>query len=527
MDKLSKSKIMIMRNHYLHTLFMLAFCINAGAQTIAFQGFEGAIVNEWQISSGATLISNNPGSGDAPADSRIRTGDYSWQVNQDTGTLELAPAMIMGKTGVKVIIRLSSTSKNMNQGADPKDKVMVFLNVDGAGFPVTPDVTLKGNSNAKWDYDATLTAFTMAGNPLEVSAPQGGLSNNNYAAIEVSVPDDASSVALRIIASNNAVREVWNIDDIELIAASTEVFFNSTTATVLEGAGTYNLDVSILGADPDNATTAVVALISGAVADLGDYMPQMVTFSAGSSADQTVTLTLTDDALFEADQTYTLQIQNVSGGNEAAAGVNDEFVLTVYDDETPNIVINEICGKPDLDTNGDGVVEQREDEFVELVNISGETVDISGWTISDRTKVRHVFPDPTVLGPDIGIVVFGGGTPTGIPSLVNTASTTNLQLTNGGDDVIFARPSGVVVDAYTFEAWGSNRSSLARNPDFTGPFMKHSEILTNPVPFSPGAQNVDAVALPIELGPFWAEQKGNQVLLRWEPNQSKTTTIWS
>ncbi len=514
-----------MRKQLLHTLVVLLCGISAGAQTIAFQGFEGAASDTWAISGGIAFVSNNTGSGDNPANSRIRTGDYSFQVNNlGIGILDLAAAPVAGYNGVKVIIRLSSTSVNTNGGADRNDMLAVYLNVDGAGFPITPDVSITGNSsdnNAKWDYGATLTASTAAGNPLELEAPQGGLSNNNYSTIEVRIPDGSTTVALRVFASNNNTNEVWNVDDIELVAASTEVFFDPTTTTTLEGAGTYNLNVSIFGAAPGNATTAEIALISGAAADLGNYMTQMVTFPAGSSADQTVSITLTDDALFESDQTdYTLQIQNVSGGNAAVAGVNDEFVLTVYDDDFPAIVINEIAFRvkndPSGDANGDGTTVQREDEFIEVVNGSGMTVDISGWTLSDADKIRHVFEASTILGDGEGITVFGGGTPTGITSYVQVASTGRLALTNNGDVVSLARPSGVVVDSHTWGAASNSINSLARNPDFTGSFVQHNTIATNPVAFSPGKRNADAVALPLELGAFWAEQRDNQVLLQWE-----------
>src|SRR5687767_12512437 len=45
-------------------------------------------------------------------------------------------------------------------------------------------------------------------------------------------------------------------------------------------------------------------------------------------------------------------------------------------------------------------------EFVELVNLSGDDVDLSGWTISDSLKVRHVFPPGVVLPRGEALVVY-------------------------------------------------------------------------------------------------------------------------
>ena len=67
-----------------------------------------------------------------------------------------------------------------------------------------------------------------------------------------------------------------------------------------------------------------------------------------------------------------------------------------------------LCG----DANGDYSVSTLQDEFVELVNVSGvETMDLSGWTLHDRTALRHTFPNGTLLLPRSAVLVFGGGTP--------------------------------------------------------------------------------------------------------------------
>ena len=48
-----------------------------------------------------------------------------------------------------------------------------------------------------------------------------------------------------------------------------------------------------------------------------------------------------------------------------------------------------------VDANRDGTVNSAGDEFVEIVNTRGSAVDLTGWTLSDATSVRHTFPNPT------------------------------------------------------------------------------------------------------------------------------------
>ena len=160
----------------------------------------------------------------------------------------------------------------------------------------------------------------------------------------------------------------------------------------------------------------------------------------------------------------------------------------------PNIVINEILADPDPvngDANGDGAVNTTQDEFVEIVNADTITVDLSGWTISDGSQIRHVFSNGLSLMPGEFATVFAGGIPTGIPgAFVETASTTSLSLNNGGDAVALRDSFGNLVATYSYGAEGGNNVALGRNPDITGPFVAHNTI---PIPgrlFSPGDSNL-------------------------------------
>jgi predicted extracellular nuclease len=144
-----------------------------------------------------------------------------------------------------------------------------------------------------------------------------------------------------------------------------------------------------------------------------------------------------------------------------------------------NWVINEIHADPDStagDANGDGVANFSDDEFVEIVNVSGAAQDISGWTLADGFNVRHTFPAGTVIPDGCGLVLFGGGTPSGSfgNMTVQTASSGALGLNNGGDDVTLNNGSSdVAVAGYGSE--GGDNQSLTLDPDLTGAaFVKHS-----------------------------------------------------
>jgi hypothetical protein len=181
-------------------------------------------------------------------------------------------------------------------------------------------------------------------------------------------------------------------------------------------------------------------------------------------------------------------------------------------------IINEVLYDPpgsantDLegDANGDGERSASEDEFIEFVNNSASPLDISGYKIYDTNNYallpgtdtpRHTVPASTII-PAYGIyVLFGGGTPTGIPGDIVEASTTgNLNLNNAGDKITITDASDNVILTFDSSAeaginFGSNQS-VTRSPEITGNFVLHTTA-NAALLFSPGLK-ADGATLSID-----------------------------
>lgn len=184
----------------------------------------------------------------------------------------------------------------------------------------------------------------------------------------------------------------------------------------------------------------------------------------------------------------------INGGDCDGTTLSGTIPSSACDPTTNDLVINEIHADPapDLagDANGDGTRDSTEDEFVELYNIGSSDLDLSGFTIDDAVQLRHTFPAGTILPANSFITVFGGGTPTGIPGLVQVSSEGGLGLNNGSDDVIIKNAVGNVVVSYSYT--GATDQSVGRSPDFTGDFTDHSTIQgNNGALFSPNLENDD------------------------------------
>jgi hypothetical protein len=163
-------------------------------------------------------------------------------------------------------------------------------------------------------------------------------------------------------------------------------------------------------------------------------------------------------------------------------------------------IINEVLYDPPSgdnvgDANGDGVRDANDDEFIEFYNGTADALDISGYKITidnggADSLDRHIFPAGTIIPSAKALVLFGGGTLTGLfgNSLAQTASSGSLNLNNSGEIITVYDTSGVLVVTFDINPLSGNPDeSYTRNPDLTGDFVQHSDVGT--LLFSPGTRN--------------------------------------
>lgn len=196
------------------------------------------------------------------------------------------------------------------------------------------------------------------------------------------------------------------------------------------------------------------------------------------------------------------------------------------------LVINEILFDPpdgsDGDANRDGVRNGSEDEFVELVNASSETLDLTNWTVEvraaadARANVRHTFAVGTRLDAGDAIVVFGGGNfdarnPAFGGAQVVAASAGNLSLGNNGATITVRDATGAISDQFAYgtpqdDFVGNNvNQSITRAPDVAGAFVRHlSAQGAGGRRFSPGTR---------ADGSFFVARSGDLTSVSLEPSE--------
>ncbi len=137
------------------------------------------------------------------------------------------------------------------------------------------------------------------------------------------------------------------------------------------------------------------------------------------------------------------------------------------------VFLNEFMPNPEADWNGDGIVGDGNDEYIELYNANDFAVDLGGWRVDDAAGGSAPYPLPA------GTVIQAQG------FLVFWSRDTSIALNNsGGDAARLLRPDGVEVESHSYTSAPAD-GAHSKTTDGGGEW-------TMDYPPSPGASNQPA-----------------------------------
>ncbi len=138
------------------------------------------------------------------------------------------------------------------------------------------------------------------------------------------------------------------------------------------------------------------------------------------------------------------------------------------------IRLNEILADPASDWDGDGEVNSKTDEWVEIINTGSSGIDLSNLRLGDISggyDWRFAFSGS--LGPGEILVVYGSQVVQW--QIENGVSTYGLSLNNSGDTVYLYRLTGsdtTVADSYGYQSHEVlDDRSVGRKPDGFGEWI--------------------------------------------------------
>ena len=277
--------------------------------------------------------------------------------------------------------------------------------------------------------------------------------------------------------------------------------------TISEDNGSVIITASLNGSVSNDIT--IPLQFSGSAAINSDYSfsSDNILINNGSTTGSVTISAIQDNEIESPEEIF---IDLITNSNYLLSN-NTQLVLTLLDDDTDTdgdgipdsddncplvigvaenngcpwlgFIINEVLYDPPSgdagDANGDGFREANEDEFIEFYN-SGLEIDLSGYTISDASQLRHTFPSGSIIPSNGVLILFGGGSPTGNfgNSVVQTASEGSINMSNAGDLITMNDPQGNVFLTIDIEPLSNDpNESYTLNPDIFGTVLEqHSTI---------------------------------------------------
>ena len=177
---------------------------------------------------------------------------------------------------------------------------------------------------------------------------------------------------------------------------------------------TFNTSIPITLSNHDTDVTISVTVDGSSMAETSDYT--LNTSSLLFDADETlsVSLDINDDADSD-NETIVLNIAVISGTADTGTS---QHTITIIDDDLPQVVITEIM------YNSSGT----DDEWIEIFNANGASVDISNWTIDyGSSPTTFTFPESTTIADGEYITLPVAVTETG--RLITTIHSLQIKIT--------------------------------------------------------------------------------------------------
>ena len=301
----------------------------AVAQSVR-QGFEGTAADTWTFTA-------TPATYNVPAD------NDQWAALPTVGTTGSAGTAALPAVGAQLW-----GMRDLEGPATNNLSVWHFLDFAPiaiqSGASAATTVSFQYFSNA-FDASDSLAYVVVFDNgttwPATKTYTQLSKDTRAYQTITVPIPAGSTSVRLRLAARQNGNDDWAAWDEVQVggppPAITPTLAFSAATAVVNENAGTVSVPVTIT--NPGTAASTVqVALVAGlntatAGTDFTYASPQTLTFPAGATATQTLTIPLTDDALAESAEYFVLRLQNPT--NATLTTGSTEVLVYIKDNDTP------------------------------------------------------------------------------------------------------------------------------------------------------------------------------------------------
>ena len=176
-------------------------------------------------------------------------------------------------------------------------------------------------------------------------------------------------------------------------SSSPTVGFETSSSSENETNSTFNTLIPVTFSNYSSNVTVSVTVNGSSTAEAGDYTLNSSSLTFTGNGTQNISLDINNDVDMD-NETIILDLAVTSGTADLSIS---SHTVTIQDDDLPKIVISEIMyNTPSTD-----------DEWIELYNANGSSVDVSNWTLEYNGNT-FVFPGSTNLANNTYTVIAVG-----------------------------------------------------------------------------------------------------------------------
>lgn len=376
--------------------------LDNGASDVAFstvvlaQGFDGSSFTV----NGASRIPN--GTDTDSADDWVRNDFFLAGISgaenpsPDLGEAFNTPGAVNQAVPAGPIVTFDLTSLSVEEDAGAISIRVRIFNPDGNQTAV--DVTLDGASTATSGDDFTFTPSTLNFAANDTTSQTLSLTVNEDAIIEGN-----ETVVLRLTNITNSA-SIAGDSTFTLTIVDNDIStlsFQSTSLNVSEEDGQVTVSVGIENPSASQTAVDVVVDATSTATDGSDFTisPSTLSFAANDTTAQSVTITLSDDALVEDAETVVLKLRNPT--NSALLG-DSTFTLTIADNDVSTLSftstfqrVNESIGQVTVNVSIDNAVSTATSVEVVVDTVSSTASRQSDFELASSTTLNFAANDTT------------------------------------------------------------------------------------------------------------------------------------
>lgn len=264
------------------------------------------------------------------------------------------------------------------------------------------------------------------------------------------VIENRESLWIRIDDLSFNGNDAFDFDNVELTGTVNEnqlpiVEFASKNQLISENAGTATIGVTLVNPNASDVVVEFEIDPDTTADDIDDFnIPSYsVTFPAGSTTEQTVTINIVDDVDAESTEQLRLAISDIENG-QIDSQLKHRIFIADNDTDVPQLFINEVMAK-----NVASYADENEeyDDWVEIYNPNLFEVDLADYIMKDGADT-YTFPsgtEDTKISPSNFIIIWADEQSSQGPLH------TNFKLSSAGEFVGLYEPDGVTeIDAVTY-----------------------------------------------------------------------------